>query len=70
MVGLRVHVQTDKKTLNTKIMMQEMKEMREKRRTTEATVKAVSVETPFVFQLNPDLSFNCQDECAPHMHEY
>ena len=42
--------------------MQEMKEIREKRRSAEATAKAVSVQTPFVFPLNPDLTFNCQDK--------
>lgn len=56
------HVQTDKKTLNTKGMVQEMKDIREKRRSAEATAKAVSVQTPFVFPLNPDLTFNCQDK--------
>ena len=57
-----VCAQTDKKTLNTKVMMQEMKEIREKRRSAEATAKAVSVQTPFVFPLNPDITFNCRDE--------
>ena len=56
--------QTDKKTLNTKVMMQEMKEIREKRRSAETTAKAVSVQTPFVFPLNPDITLNCQDECG------
>jgi hypothetical protein len=56
--------QTDKKTLNTKVMMQEIKDIRETRRSAEATAKAVSVQTPFVFPLNPDLTFNCQDECG------
>lgn len=56
--------QTDKKTLNTKVMMQEMKEIREKRRSAETTAKVVSVQTPFVFPLNPDITLNCQDECG------
>ncbi len=60
--GLHAHVQTDKKTLNTKVMMQEIKEIREKRRSAEDTAKAISVQTPFVFPLNPDLTFNCQDK--------
>ena len=58
-------MQTDKKTLNTKSMMQEIKDIREQRRSAEATAKAVSVQTPFVFPLNPDVTFNCQDKCAP-----
>ena len=57
--------QTDKKTLNTKMMMQEMKEVREQRRAADTAVKAVSVKTPFVFPLSPDLTFNCQDGWAP-----
>ncbi len=61
----RARAQTDKKTLNTKVMMQEIKEIREKRRSAEDTAKAISVQTPFVFPLNPDLTFNCQDKCAP-----
>ena len=64
--GLRIGcaAQTDKKTLNTKMMMQEMKEVREQRRATDTAVKAVSVKTPFVFPLSPDLTFNCQDGWA------
>lgn len=58
-------MQTDKKTLNTKMMMQEMKEVREQRRAADTAVKAVSVKTPFVFPLSPDLTFNCQDGWAP-----
>ena len=67
MAVLCPRAQTDKKTLNTKVMMQEMKEIREKRRSAETTAKAVSVQTPFVFPLNPDITFNCQDEwgCLP-----
>ena len=47
------------------MMMQEMKEVREQRRAADTAVKAVSVKTPFVFPLSPDLTFNCQDGWAP-----
>ena len=46
------------------MMMQEMKEVREQRRSADTAVKAVSVKTPFVFPLSPDLTFNCQDGWA------
>lgn len=56
--------QTDKKNLGAKAMMQEIKDIVEKRRQADASLAAVSSSAPFVSRLSPDLTYNYRDRCA------
>ena len=57
--------QTDKKYLGQKTMVQEIREIVERRRAADSSLSAVSSSAPFASRLTPDLTFNYKDRCAP-----
>lgn len=57
--------QTDKKYLGAKAMLQEIKDIVEKRRSGDNSHTAVSSSAPFASRLNPDLTYNYRDRHAP-----
>ncbi len=64
---LRVHfilTQTDKKYLGAKAMVQEIKDIVERRRAADSSLSAVSSSAPFASRLTPDLTYNYKDRCG------
>ncbi|KAK9905961.1 hypothetical protein WJX75_009654 [Coccomyxa subellipsoidea] len=53
--------QTDKKYLGQKTMVQEIREIVERRRAADSSLSAVSSSAPFASRLTPDLTFNYKD---------
>jgi DNA-binding NarL/FixJ family response regulator len=60
--------QTDKKNLGAKAMMQEIKDIVEKRRQADTSLAAVSSAAPFAARLSPDLTYKYLDRShhTPH----
>ncbi len=57
--------QTDKKYLGAKAMLQEIKDLVERRRAADSSLSAVSSSAPFATRLHPDLVYNYRDRSGP-----
>ena len=61
-ITFSVSTQTDKRNLGQKTMMQEIKDIADKRRLEDTAIHLAS--TNFSAKLTPDLTYNCREKCA------